>query len=128
MSVSAVHPQYEKFRPIWVKLNDVFAGQDVIKLERTKYLPALMSMELDGMANTDDLGMKRYNQYLLRANFPDDYSEAVRNNHGLLWSKQATIQLPTEMEYMLTSATRDGMGLQALLATVNEMQLRNGRV
>lgn len=128
MSISAVHPQYEKFLPIWLKLNDVFAGQDVIKGQRLKYLPALMSMVLDGMTGPEDLGYKRYEQYLLRANFPDDYSEAVRNNHGLLWSKQATIQLPKEMEYMFESATRDGMSIQSLLAIVNEMQLRNGRV
>lgn len=128
MSITAVHPLYAKFSPIWVKLNDVFAGQDTIKEKRQKYLPPLMSMELDGMTSPEDLGYQRYQQYILRANFPDDYSEAVRNNHGLLWSKQATIELPDEMAYMLTSATRDGMGLQALLAAVNEMQLRNGRV
>lgn len=127
MSISAVHPQYSKFLPIWLKLNDVFEGQDKIKEERQKYLPPLHSMEIDGM-NAGDIGLKRYEQYILRANFPDDYSEAVRNNHGLLWSKPATIELPPGMEYMKESATRDGMGIQALLAAINEMQLRNGRV
>ena len=38
MSITAVHPLYAKFSPIWVKLNDVFAGQDTIKEKRQKYL------------------------------------------------------------------------------------------
>lgn len=128
MGISAVHPLFQKYLPTWDKLDHVFEGQERIKQERTTYLPYLPSMELDGVANTEDLGMKRYEQYILRANFPDDFSEAVRNNHGLLWSKPATIQLPEGMKYMETKATRDGLSLAALLSMVNEMQLRNGRV
>lgn len=128
MGMSAVHPLFEKFNKIWTKLDHVFEGQEKIKEERTKYLPALPSMELDGMATEDDLGAKRYAQYLLRANFPDNYSEAVRNNHGLLWSKPPVIQLPPEMEYMNEKATRDGLSISSLLSLINEMQLRNGRI
>ena len=128
MGLSAVHPLFTKYERTWEKLDHVFEGQEKIKAERVKYLPYLPSMRLDGVDNASDLGSQKYEQYILRANFPDDFSEAVRNNHGLLWSKAATIQLPPEMEYMREKATRDGLSIEALLAMVNEMQLRNGRV
>lgn len=128
MGISAVHPLFEKYIHIWGKLDDVFEGQEVIKKKRTDYLPMLPSMELDGITTEQDLGSKRYAQYLLRANFPDNYSEAVRNNHGMLWSKPPLIQLPKEMEYLNEKATRDGLSLSSLLSLINEMQLRNGRV
>lgn len=127
MSLSTVHPLYEAFKLIWDKLDDVFEGQDKIKNEREKYLPPLPSMVLDGMGPNQH-GAIKYEQYIYRANFPDDYSEAVRNNHGLLWSKPATIQLPDGMQYLNDKATRDGMNLQSLLGIINEMQLRNGRI
>lgn len=128
MGLSAVHPLYEKYVQIWIKQEDVFEGQDKIKAEREKYLPALPSMKADGMDNPTDLGYQRYEQYILRANFPDNYSEAVKNNHGLLWSKPAIINLPKEMEYMNEVATRDGLSLIELLSLINEMQLRTGRI
>ena len=128
MGMSAVHPLFEKYNKIWEKLDHVFEGQEKIKEEGTKYLPYLPSMVLDGVESTEALGYKKYEQYILRANFPDDFAEAIRNNHGLLWSKPATIQLPPEMEYMNDKATRDGLPLVALLSMINEMQLRNGRV
>lgn len=128
MGMSAVHPLFEKYNKIWEKLDHVFEGQEKIKEEGTKYLPYLPSMVLDGVESTEALGYKKYEQYILRANFPDDFAEAIRNNHGLLWSKPATIQLPPEMEYMNDKATREGLPLVALLSMINEMQLRNGRV
>lgn len=128
MGMSAVHPLFEKFNKVWEKLDHVFEGQEKIKEETTKYLPYLPSMVLDGVESPEALGQKKYEQYILRANFPDDFAEAIRNNHGLLWSKPATIQLPPEMEYMNDKATRDGLPLVALLSMINEMQLRNGRV
>lgn len=128
MGMSAVHPLFQKYVDVWDKLDDVFEGQEKIKAERTKYLPYLPSMILDDVESTEGLGAKKYEQYILRANFPDDFSEAVRNNHGLLWSKPPTIQLPKGMEYMNEKATRDGLSLAALLSLINEMQLRNGRI
>jgi hypothetical protein len=127
MGLSSVHPLYEKFAKLWDKLEDVFEGQDKIKQERVTYLPALPSMKADGMEE-NELGWERYEQYILRANFPDNYSEAVKNNHGLLWSKPAIINLPKGMEYMNEVATRDGLSLTELLSLINEMQLRTGRI
>lgn len=127
MGLKSSHPDYEKFVDIWERLDHVFEGQDKIKSERYKYLPALPSMKLDGLSE-GDMGYDRYQQYITRANFPDNYSEAVRNNHGLLWSKPPSINLPKGMEYLLQSATRNGLSLEALLSLINEMQLRNGRI
>lgn len=127
MGLSAVHPLFEKYNKTWEKLDHVFEGQDKIKEERETYLKPLPSMVIDGM-NEKELGWERYEQYLLRANFPDDFSEAIKNNHGLLWSKPAIISLPPEMEYMMTTASREGLNLSELLSLINLMQLRNGRI
>ena len=128
MGMSAVHPLFQKYVDVWTKLDDVFEGQEKIKEEGVKYLPYLPSMILDDVKSPDGLGAQKYAQYILRANFPDDFAEAVRNNHGLLWSKPPTIQLPKGMEYLNEKATRDGLPLAALLSMINEMQLRNGRI
>lgn len=128
MGIDAKHPLYEKWAPKWVKCNDCFEGEDAVKAKGLEYLPALPSMIIDGMENTEDLGYKRWSAYLLRANFPDDYSEAVTNNLGLLHQKPPTITLPQEMEYMRELCTADGEDIVALLRRINEMQLRNGRL
>lgn len=128
MGIDAKHPLYEKWHDKWVRCNHCFEGEDAIKAEGFKYLPPLPSMILDGVENPQDLGFKRWELYMLRANFPDDFSSAVTNNLGLLHQKPPTIQLPKEMEYMREVCSADGEDIVALLRRINELQLRNGRL
>lgn len=127
MAVITVHPQYEKFRLLWEKMLDCFKGADHIKTLGTKYLPALPSMDYDGMSPGED-GYKRYQAYLLRARFPEFVTDAVLNHGGTLHRKPAVINLPEGMEFLRTRATSKGEGLDQLLRRINELQLRDGRL
>ncbi|UPT52962.1 portal protein [Hafnia phage yong3] len=128
MGIDTKHPLYDKWIDKWIRLDDVYEGEDKIKAEGLKYLPALPSMILDGMESSEMLGYKRWELYRLRANFPDDFSEAIMNNLGLMHQKPASISLPAEMEYMMERCTSQGESMLALLRRINEMQLRHGRV
>lgn len=128
MGIDAKHPLFTKWEKLWIRCDDCFEGQDAIKAKGFDYLPALPSMIIDGITNVEDIGFKRWELYCLRANFPDDFSEAVTNQLGLLHQKPPSITLPAGMEYMMEACTADGEGLIALLRRINEMQLRNGRL
>lgn len=127
MAVTTVHPQYEIFRPLWEKMLDCFKGADHIKTLGTKYLPALPSMDYDGMGTGED-GYKRYQAYLARARFPEYVTDAVLNHGGTLHRKPAVINLPEGMEFLREKATSKGEGLDQLLRRINELQLRDGRL
>lgn len=127
MAVTTVHPQYEIFRPLWEKMLDCFKGADHIKTLGTKYLPALPSMDYDGMGPGED-GYKRYQAYLARARFPEYVTDAVLNHGGTLHRKPAVITLPEGMEFLRKKATSKGEGLDQLLRRINELQLRDGRL
>lgn len=127
MAVITVHPQYEVFRPLWEKMLDCFKGADHIKTLGTKYLPALPSMDYDGMGVGED-GYKRYTAYLSRARFPEYVTDAVLNHGGTLHRKPAVINLPEGMEFLRDKATSKGEGLDQLLRRINELQLRDGRL
>lgn len=127
MAITTVHPQYMKFSPLWIKMKDCFMGADHIKAEGTRYLPPTPAMRYDGMNKGQD-GFQRYTDYKDRAVFPEYVKDGVNNHGGMLHSKEATIQLPTAMQPLLTSATSKRESLYQLLRRINELQLRDGRL
>lgn len=127
MAITSVHPQYQKFSPMWIKMRDCFAGSDHIKEEGTRYLPATPAMRYDGM-NRDEDGWLRYQDYKQRAIFPEYVTDAVVNHGGMLHSKEAVIVLPAGMEGLIQSATSKKEGIFQLLRRINELQLRDGRL
>lgn len=127
MAITSVHPQYQKFSPLWIKMRDCFMGADHIKEQGTTYLPPTPAMRYDGMGQEED-GRKRYEDYKLRAIFPEYVGDAVVNHGGMLHSKEAVINLPAAMEGLRQAATSKKEGLYQLLRRINELQLRDGRL
>lgn len=122
------HPSYAHWSCEWEKLNDCYEGERKIKEEGLKYLPATTGMYIDGMNAPDGLGYKAYTAYRMRAVFPDEFTEAMKNYLGLLHQKPPVITLPEGMKGLLSKATSQGENLEALLRRINEYQLLHGRV
>lgn len=127
MAVNSVHPDYAANADNWELMKDSYEGEKAVKAKGQIYLPATPGMRLDGMENKGD-GAAAYEDYKLRAVFPDYVSDGVEMYIGLLHQKPATITLPAAMEPLLLRATSEGESLQALLRRINESQLVTGRL
>lgn len=126
MSINSKHPLYEIYVQDWQTLRDAYAGERAIKDKTTTYLPPTKGMLLDGM-NGGQIGRETYESYLCRAQFHEDFEEAVAFYLGLLWNKPPTIELPPGLEPLRKSATLYGESLELLLRRINEEQLVSGR-
>ncbi|AVJ51758.1 portal protein [Pantoea phage vB_PagS_Vid5] len=122
------HPSYARWLDEWDKLDDCYDGETKVKSLGTKYLPATSGMYIDGMTPPEGLGWKQYDAYRLRAVFPDEFSEAMKNYLGLLHQKPPVITVPEGMKGMLSRATSQGENMEALLRRINEYQLLHGRL
>lgn len=131
MGLDATHPLYTAKSPDWTMMRDFYKGERAVKDKGTTYLPATKGMQIDGMGTAGGkpkLGQEVYDAYRLRAVFPDYVKEAVEAYVGLLHQKDATIELPPELEDMREKATLHGESLQMLIRRINEEQLVTGRV
>jgi len=128
MSLSSEHPMYSKYLLDWDQMTDCYAGERTVKNRTVKYLAATPGQEEDGMKNREQAGYRSYLAYLSRARFPDFVAQAVEGLLGIMHHKEATIELPEQMESLRENATVRGESLQMLLRRINEAQLVTGRV
>lgn len=128
MAINSTHPAYSVMLPDWQLMRDAYMGERAVKARGQTYLPPTPGQKLDGMSTANSPGMVAYEAYKLRAKFPDYVSEAVERYIGLLHSKEATIELPPQLEGLRERATVDGESLLALLRRINEQQLVAGRL
>lgn len=126
MAVSDKHPEYADKADDWELLDDVYAGERVVKSKGTKYLKATSGMEADGMGPGQP-GAKAYEAYKSRAKFPTSFRDAVEAMVGVIHGKPPVIKLPAELESMRKAATTAGESLETLLMKITEHQLRKGR-
>lgn len=127
MSLTSVHPSFTPMESKWKTLRDFYEGEDAVKAAGTTYLPATPGMELDGMLPGND-GYKAYQAYKMRAVVPDYIREGVEILVGLLHQKDATIELPPELEPLRENASINGEPLLALHRRINTEQLTTGRI
>ena len=136
MPLSDPHPLYSEMLPAWQKLAHCYEGEDRIKAEGTRYLPATIGMLRKGggsdavITSTPKAGTEggvAYEAYKTRARFPDYVTDAVDKLNGLLHREPATIELPPQLEAMKEIASVDGESALALLRRITFHQLREGR-
>lgn len=127
MSIDSVHPLYSEFLLDWELISDCYHGERRVKEQDVKYLPATPGQIVDGMTDKQT-GRKNYNAYKARAKFPDFVSQAVEGLIGIMHHKDATIELPPQLEPMREKATIKGESLRMLLRRINEAQLVTGRL
>lgn len=129
MATIYVHPLYVAMLPLWKKMRDCYAGEEVIKDAGEAYLPPTSGMRLDGYGKgSSQPGQKAYDAYKLRAVFPEVVEDAIHSSIGVMHGKQATIEVPDVLKELLNRATDTGEDLQMLLRKINTMQLIAGRL
>lgn len=127
MGVDSKHPLYTLLLKDWEILIDTYGGERVIKEAGVKYLAATTGMVADGM-RINQPGLIAYQNYRLRARFPDAVNIAVKALVGLMHTKPPAIELPTAMEPMREAASDQGESLDVLLRRINQQQLITGRI
>lgn len=129
MSVKATHPFYNAMLEAWELGRDSFGGEDVIKAQGTKYLPATSGQIMDGQGvHPESIGQKSYDAYKARAIYPEIYSDAVEAAIGVMHRKPPSIELPAVLEEMRDNATLLGESLELVLRKINARQLITGRI
>lgn len=153
MSVEEKHPQYKNKEYELRQLRDTANGVSSVKRSGALYLPIPSSMfqnstaqpasgittessEFYGNKNLDGvLGnapfrseIPAYQAYLQRARFPDIVALLVRGLTGIAVKKEASCNLPKEIDYLKENATRDGKSLQDLFKWMVWQVLEVGRV
>lgn len=94
------HPEYNAAHPLIEKCEDAYEGEPKVKEAGTKYLP-----KLSGQKDHE------YADYKFRALFADYTKRTVQGLTGAALFKEFEFNLPSGLEYLLQSATRDQMSL-----------------
>ncbi len=100
MSIDTPNEEYLKAAQRWQSTRDAVDGQEAVKAKKEAYLPAFIPADV-----------ARYEQYLKFAYYVNVAGRTKRGLVGAVYRKPAEIELPTELEYLLTNANGAGMGL-----------------
>lgn len=124
------------YKDQWETIRDAFRGEDWVKTcvntcfignENIKriYLPP--TGKTKSVVGMNEKERKNYHEYLLRAEFPEKMAEMVRTAIGMLWNKDATIELSPRTEYLRDNATAANETLQDLMMRINAEQFLTSR-
>ena len=111
MPVSNKHPQWELYSPIWTKTRDAVRGSVAIKDRKHAYLPVP-----DPETNDERVGENtmRYRQYIRRAVYTNFTGRTKNALVGAAFRKTPNIELPEALDYLISDATGDGLGIEQL--------------
>lgn len=128
-TLATAHSEYDEQRCAWKRVRDTYKGQEHIHKLGVDYLPPTtgMAKPIAEGYQWDPKGLLKYRAYKQRALFPGDMSEMVRTAIGILWNKDATIEVPKKLEYIKNEATSEGDSIYQLMRDVNVEQLLVGR-
>lgn len=122
--ITVLHPDYQGYSEAWAMMRDAVEGEDKIKGEGETYLPMKSGIK----AMTDKNKQKAaYDNYKVRAEFPEIVSPTVQGAVGLIHSKPTEIELPTGLEYLREKATKDELTLDGLNQRLTTEVMRVGR-
>lgn len=105
-NVSFIRSEIREMLPIWDRIKDCLDGENAVKAKTTKYLP-IPDAESGGTEEDP-----RYRNYIMRAVF---YGVTARTLLGLLgqvFGRESVIELPPDLEVMLTDAEGTGTGIE----------------
>jgi len=118
-AVSTVHDDYTKKKNEWARVRDCLDGEEVIKNKKETYLPRPSGM-------TGDYA-DAYNSYIERAHFPLVTAYALSGALGIVITKLPDFNVPKKLEYILTTATKDGRSLNQLFMDMVIEVFQTGR-
>lgn len=106
MSVNYVRPELAKLLPIYKMIRDVVSGPKAVKDGRQIYLP------IPDPSDSSDAAKKRYNNYILRAQFFDATSRTLEGYLGQVFYRDIVVELPPLLKVMELDI--DGTGLSLM--------------
>lgn len=104
------HPDYIVRLDEWKRVRDCMKGEKAIKDAQEKYLPRPAGMSGEYA--------DAYKDYIERAHFPLVCGYAMQGVLGVIITKLPEFNVPKELEYILTSATKDGRSLSQLFLDI----------
>jgi hypothetical protein len=117
MAIDFKHPQWVELSPIWKKIDDCTRIRNL-----DDYIPTLNPGDLS-VDNGD-----RNISYKERAVFYPVTSQTMNGMNGLMFSKKPKIELPAQLEYMLTNIDGGGISLYQQMKAAADDVNRFGRV
>ncbi|CAB4194273.1 Domain of unknown function DUF4055 [uncultured Caudovirales phage] len=107
MSVKTPHPEYTEHAAQWQRCRDAFEGQDAIHEAGSTYLPMLSGQSVD-----------EYKAYVTRATFYNATSRTVSGLKGMLFRKEARVEVAPVVKPLLEDISLEGdpLHLQAMEA------------
>lgn len=131
MGINATHPEYDAMACEWEDIRNAYCGERHVKCLYDKYLPPTSGMLKKWLPGTNNcLGLmkddkkSKYLCYVNRAEFPEAMASMVDTAQGLLWNKDATIELPKRLQYLEKYATTAGESLQEFMIRITCEQLQ----
>lgn len=125
MSVTTLHPDYEKHLPEWEMMEQAVGGEIAIKAD-ARNLPKPSGMVEAERKNPG--GTHLYTAYRTRAKYQHWVSDGVRAMMGLVSRQLPTIVLPAKIAHMQGEATADGYSLRQLFLRTVAHVLVKGRL
>lgn len=119
-SADTKHPDYNNAKKSWDKIRDCIQGEDHIKGKGTTYLPQPSGMTGDYES--------AYEPYKERAHFPLICTYALSGALGIVITKLPEFNVPKQLEYILKTATKEGVSLQQLFLDIVIEIFSTGRV
>jgi len=104
-AISAKHPKFKDFLPLWEQIRDCIAGEAAVKAAKTKYLPR-PNAEDSSPENT-----KRYEGYIARAVFHNVTGRTVENMVGQCFAVDPVYTGPEALQPVIDDI--DGAGVSA---------------
>ncbi|SEQ27172.1 protein of unknown function [Rosenbergiella nectarea] len=103
-----INPEYSEAKKSWDLVKDCVTGSRAVKKKQTAYLP------MPDPTNSSEENKARYQALLNRAMFLNVTGRTRQGLIGAVFRKSAEINLPTDIDYVQTNASGDGVSLEQL--------------
>jgi len=113
------HSDYIRRIRDWVRIRDCIEGESAIKGKQETYLPRPPGMS----GEYSDA----YAPYLDRAHFPQICAYALQGALGVIITKLPEFNVPSQLKYIISDATKDGSSIQQLFLDCIIEVLQTGR-
>jgi hypothetical protein len=121
-AVDTKHPEWNDRIDEWRMMRSTIRGEKRIKEDGQTWLPMPA-----GFAKQKDKGLRLYNSYRTRAQFPEFVAPTVNGLTGIICHAEIEIDLPTAMEPLWEKATADGLTLEAFYSMIVAEVMATGR-
>lgn len=136
MPINSHHPKYDDAAENWETMRDTLIGERAIRAKIKRYLPPPPGLASQGnVVNLNEIVSNnwgsqhdRYTFLASFAEFADLTNTTLAAIQGLIHEKPPTIELPSEFEYLLETATPAGDSLEELWEMVTREILAVGRI